>query len=88
MIVDLDRFAWRVWDDGLAIYDTCSDEVHRFDALTGDIFEELRIQARSCSELAMSMSERLEVVSDQRLDELVAAMLQMLHDKDIIAPLA
>ena len=70
------------------ICDVCSDEVHRFDGLTGDIFEELLIQPRPLSELAMSMSQRLEVVADQRLEELVAAILQMLHDKNIIAPLA
>ena len=69
------------------IYDACSDEVHCFDDLTGNIFEELRTRPRLLSELAISMSERLEAIADQQLEELVTAILHMLQAKDIIAPL-
>jgi PqqD family protein of HPr-rel-A system len=76
-----------VWDDGLVLYDSRSDEIHRFDSLTGEVFDELRSRPRRLADLVAAMSERLEVVADQELEELVAEILRILSSKNIAAPL-
>jgi hypothetical protein len=82
-IGDCTSLAWRVWDDGLVIYDARSDEIHRFDGVTGEVFDELVLEPRSFSELKAAVSERLAVVADAELEQLVAEILGLLHSKNI-----
>jgi hypothetical protein len=74
-----------VWDDGLVIYDSRTDEVHCFDNVTGGIFEELRAGPQLLSDLVIAMSRRMEVVADQELEGLVNEILRILVDKNIAA---
>lgn len=72
-----------MWDDGLVVYDSRSDEVYRFDDVTGEIFEELRAGPQRLSDLVAATSRRLEVVADPELEEFVAEILRILSDKNI-----
>ena len=69
------------------LYDARSDELHRFDSLTGQVFEELQSGPRRLAELVTAMSERLGVLADAELGRLVAEILRVLNSKNIAARL-
>jgi hypothetical protein len=83
IIADCTSLAWRAWDDGLVIYDARSDEIHRFDGVTGEVFDELLFGRRSFTELKAALSDRLAVVADAELEQLVAEILGLLRSKNI-----
>ncbi len=65
------------------LYDARSDEIHRFDSLTGEVFEELQSGPRRFTELVTAMSERLGVLADAELGRLIAEILRILSSRDI-----
>ena len=69
------------------LYDARSDEIHRFDSLTGQVFEELRSGPQRPAQLVAAMSERLGVLADAELTGLVGEILRILNTGNIAAPL-
>ena len=69
------------------IYDARSDEIHRFDSLTGQVFEELRARPQPVTQLVNAMSERLGVLADAELERLVTEILRVLSSRNIAARL-
>jgi hypothetical protein len=71
----------------LVLYDSRSDEIHRFDGVTAEVFEELQSGPRSPAELAAAIGGRLDVIVDDELSRLIAEILRILSSKSIAAPL-
>lgn len=69
------------------LYDARSDEIHRFDSLTGQVFEELRAGPQPVTQLVNAMSERLGVLADAELGRLVTEILRILNIRNIAARL-
>jgi hypothetical protein len=86
-IVDRASFSWRIWDDGTVLYDARSDEILRFDGVTGEVFEELLSKPLSLGQLSAVLSERLGVLADHELEQLIDEILGLLASKKIATPL-
>ena len=85
-VVDQTSLTWRVWDDGLVLYDDRTDEIYRFDAVTAAVFEELSAKPQGQADLARAVAERLMVLPDSELLALVNDVLSILRQKNIVAP--
>jgi hypothetical protein len=85
-IGDPEDLAWRQWDDGLVVYDARSDQINRFDPITGEVFDELQAEPRRLGDLVPAMAERLGVVADNELKDLVAEILRILCAENIAVP--
>jgi hypothetical protein len=85
-IGDPDELSWRLWDDGLVIYDARSDQTNRFDPITAEVFDELRAGARRLSDLAPAVAERLGVLADDELKDMVTEILRILCAENIAVP--
>ena len=80
-----DALEWRSWDEEIALYDERSDEIHYFDVATAAVFETLAVKPASMPELATVLADKLEVQVDGELARMVAEIVRMLHEKQIIA---
>ena len=69
------------------LYDARSVEIHRFDSLTGQVFEELRAGPQRVTQLVNAMSDRLGVLADAELGRLVTEILRVLNSRNIAARL-
>lgn len=70
------------------IYDGRSEDIHHFDALSGEAFDELLSRPPlTPGELLAALSERLGVLADGELARLIAEILRLLASRNIVAPL-
>jgi len=86
-IDNLAELSWRLWDDGLVTYDARSDRISRFDPITAEVFEELRTAPQRPRDLVLALAERLGVVADDELKDMVAEILRILGAENIAVPI-
>jgi PqqD family protein of HPr-rel-A system len=80
------ELAWRSWDGEIVLYDDRTGDIHHFDVASAAIFERILLEPRSLPDLIVSTADRLQVVADDELEDMVREILRVLGEKRVVAP--
>jgi PqqD family protein of HPr-rel-A system len=84
-----EALCWRIWDDGVVVYDDRNGDTHHFDVVTAAVFSVLMGRPATTRELEGELAALLQVKQDAELAAMIRSVLGLLQERQVVsAPLA